>query len=111
MSTLEKLDETREKLPEAIGEIARIVIDNPVQFAAIGAGSWVTASILMNLVKPRGIVGCASTGFIAYLASLFIMTEAKKRGLLVIRVRDENGCLVPLKDLTAKLASDAPGKV
>jgi hypothetical protein len=108
VSALERLEETREHLPEVIGGMARIVIDNPKEFAIIGATGYVTTRALQNLVRPRGPAGALATAVIGYALSSLALKAARDRGYLNFRVRDADGKLVRFRDVE-KNCTAAPG--
>ncbi len=113
MNALDRLGETRENLPEMIGGMARVVIDNPREFAIVGATGYVTTRALMNLVRPRGPAGDLATAVIGYALSTVMLKAARDRGYLVFRVRDLDGNLVSLSDLEkcCMAGSGAAGEV
>lgn len=90
-----------EEAPEAAKAITQIVLDNPVPLTLTFAGSIVVAKILANAVRPRGTVEGLSTFLVAWALCAGGAAELTRRGILNFRVRDDDGCLVPLRDARA----------
>lgn len=105
---MERLERVRDRLPDAVGGMVRIVADNPKEFALIGGGSYVVGAIMMNAVKPRSPLGAITTGFVSYMLMTQLVRMAADKGFLNFKVRDLDGKLVPL-DLIK--SDDAPGEV
>lgn len=82
------LGEFRERLPELIGECARVIADNPLAFGFLLSADYVLAQAVINLVKPRGIFGAAACGIVSYAACTLIAAELFKRDLIKIKIRD-----------------------
>jgi hypothetical protein len=92
-----RLEQARERLPGAIGVVARVVVDNPKPLLLVACGSYVLSSALINIVKPRGPFGAAACALVSYGLGTAISAELMKRGILDFKVRDDHGCLVPFR--------------
>jgi hypothetical protein len=91
------LERARRQVPAVAGVVAGLVVDNPAQFAIIASGSYVVTRTLGNLVRPRTPLQALMTATVAYGVSWWLLGEARRRGVLVFKVRDAHGCLVPLE--------------
>lgn len=108
MTALERLEEFRRDVPGAAGVLVGLVADNPAQFAAVASGSYVITRGLGRLVRPNTISGALMTAAASYGLCWWLMGEARRRGVLVFRVRDPiTGELVTLEELEARSAAMA----
>lgn len=90
------LEQFRRRLPDAVGKMAEVVVDNPGQIALIAAGSMVAAKMALNLMKPR-TPGEAIALFIVLQVVLPRLAWAcVEKGWITFRVRDDDGNLIPL---------------
>jgi hypothetical protein len=94
---LSRADHVRENLPEAVKTLTQIVVDNPGQFVLLGSGALVFGRALANLVKPRTPLEALALFVFAEAAGAYLAKQAVDRGILRFKVRDANGCLVPLE--------------
>lgn len=106
MTAVARMDEVRQKLPEVTARVVEVLADNPAQCGLIISGSFCVARIYGHLVRPRTPIQILMTTAMAYATSMYLVKEARRRGLLVIRVRDENGCLVPVDELERAINAD-----
>lgn len=97
MRIAEQLAEARDRIPEAAGIAAQLLIDNPAQFGLVAAGAVVWGKILVNLVRPRTLTEALATIAVGDAVMFLALREAMKSGLLRFRVRDLDGHLVPLE--------------
>lgn len=91
------LERIRERLPEGIAAAARVIVDNPGPFALLVAGDVVLMRILANLVKPKTPAQGAAVMVVSLAALPLLNRQAVERGWVKLRVRDENGDLVPYR--------------
>lgn len=108
MTAAERLEELRRNVPGAAGVLVGLVVDNPAQFAAVASGSYVITRGLGHLVRPNTISGALMTAAASYGLCWWLMGEARRRGVLVFRVRDPiTGELITLEDLEERSAAVA----
>lgn len=108
MNIAEEVREFREMAPHIAGGVVGMVVDNPVQFAMVASGSYVITRGLGRLVRPNTISGALMTAAASYGLCMFLMAEARRRGVLVFRVRDPiSGELVTLEELAERDAEVA----
>lgn len=106
MNIAESLEGLRRNAPDAAGGLVGLVVDNPVQFAMVASGSYVVTRGLGRLVRPTTIGGALMTAAASYGLCMFLMAEARRRGVLVFRVRDPiTGELVTLGELAERSAA------
>lgn len=106
MNVAEELEEFRKMAPGVAGGLVGLVVDNPCQFAMVASGSYVVTRGLGRLVRPHTIGGALMTAAASYGLCLWLMGEARARGLLVFRVRDPiTGELVTLEELDKRAAA------
>lgn len=101
MSAAERLEAVRRELPVTAGALVGLVVDNPAQFAAVASGSYVITRAMFRVVRPYGIAGALLTAAASYGLSVFLIGEARRRGLLEFRVRGPGGELLTLAELAA----------
>lgn len=107
MTPVTRLEEVRQKLPAAVGLATELICDNPAQFAIIASGSFCVARIFGHLVRPRTPLQALLTATAAWATCRVLLAEASSRGLLVIKVRDLDGNLVPVGELGLKESGNA----
>lgn len=96
MTAIARIEELRDEAPEAIGRVARVILDNPGQFAIIASGSYCVARAVGTMVRPRTLPQALMAGTAAWAASWWLLSEARRRGLITFYGRDAHGCRVPL---------------
>ena len=96
---MRELEEVRRNLPVAASRMTQLVVDNPGQFALLVAGTIVTARAAQNLVRPRTAVQALALAVILQVGMPALAMQAVRRGWVTIRIRDEDGNLVPLLSL------------
>jgi hypothetical protein len=102
VNTLERLEELRRRTPDIAGGVVGAVIDNPAQFALVASGSYVVTRALGRLVRPTGPASALMTATASYALCWWLLAEARRRGLIVFRVRHPvTGELVTLAELGA----------
>ncbi|HUY44223.1 MAG TPA: hypothetical protein VMV92_00640 [Streptosporangiaceae bacterium] len=92
----EVIEKYRQSIPLAVKGMAQVMVDNPGQFALLAAGTIVATRAAANLVRPRTAVQALALGIVLQMGLPVLAMEAVKRGWVRIRVRDADGCLVPL---------------
>lgn len=102
----DRLEATRKRAPELAGGLVALVVDNPAQFAVVVSGSYVVTRMMARAVRPYGPVGVLMTAAASYGVCWWLMSEARRRGILEFRVRGPHGELVTLAEL-AELAAAA----
>ena len=100
---LAKLENARETLPESIGSAARVIVDNPKEFAVVAAGSFVLTRIACNAVQPRNPFEAGAVFLVSQLACVYLFGKAVDKGVLNFRLRDENGKLPEAADAASKV--------
>jgi hypothetical protein len=96
----EKLEAARRRVPAATGAVVGLVLDNPVQFSVVLCGSYVVTRGLGRLVRPMGAGGILMTSVTSYAVCWWLLGEARRRGLFVLRYRHPvTGELVTLEQL------------
>lgn len=105
MTALERLQEIRRHAPDVAGGLVGCVVDNPAQFAMVASGSYVITRGLSRLVRPNTLGGALMTAAASYGLCMYLMGEARRRGVLVFRVRDPiTGDLVTTEELLERAA-------
>jgi hypothetical protein len=97
VSALERLEQVRTDLPAVAGTVVGLVADNPAQFAMILSGSYVVTRGLARMVRPSSLGGILLTATASYGVCLWMLGEARRRGVLTFKTRDASGQLVPLE--------------
>ena len=92
------IEKFRAETPEQVRVMAQLVLDNPRELALVGAGSIVVSKILLNAVRPRGLLEGLAVIVVASMLCGAGGAELVRRGYLNFKVRDQAGCLVPLRD-------------
>jgi hypothetical protein len=106
VTAAERLEELRRNVPGAAGVLVGLVVDNPAQFAAVASGSYVITRGLGRLVRPNTVSGALMTAAASYGLCWWLMGEARRRGVLVFRVRDPiTGELMTLEELAERAAA------
>lgn len=85
-----------EHAPENAAAVTQVLLDNPAQFAALGAGTIVAVRIAGNLMRPRTALEALALMAILQLVIPKLAMTAIDRGWLTFRVRTPDGRLVPL---------------
>lgn len=107
MMALDRLEDTRKRLPELAGAAAGVVADNPLQFATIVSGAYVVTRIMHRLAGPETLPGALMTAAASYAACRWILAEAQARGVLVFRQRDPvTGELITGAEFEARYAEN-----
>lgn len=75
-----------------------MIVDNPAPMILVVAGSIVTTKILANLMKPRGLAEVLALMLVADVLCAGGAAWLTEKGYLQWKVRDADGCLVPLFD-------------
>lgn len=83
-------------VPDAVAEVARVVVDNPGQFALVIAGTVVLTRAAANIVRPRTPLQAVALMVVLQAGLPVLAKTAMDRGWLRFRVRDADGKLVPL---------------
>lgn len=91
------LAELRHNLPAAVERVTQLVVDNPGQFGLLVAGDIVATRVLMNLVRPRTPIEGLAVMVVLMAGLPLVAGAAVSRGWIKLRVRDEDGKLVPLE--------------
>lgn len=91
------LDEVRDALPVIAGRVTELIVDNPAQFGLMIAGSMVATRVAMNLVRPRNAAEALALMVVLNVGLPALGMHAIRKGWLKFKIRDENGCLVPLE--------------
>lgn len=99
MSARERLEEARRRIPATVGATAGLIADNPVQFAMIASGSYVVTRGLGRLVRPDTLGGVLMTAAASWGVCMWLLGEARSRGLIELKVRGPGGELVTLAEL------------
>ena len=92
----DRVETVRTTLPHVAAVATQLVVDNPVQFGLVAAGSLVLARAAVNIVKPRTPLEFLALLCVLEFASPLLIRKAMDTGLLKFRIRDESGQLVPL---------------
>lgn len=100
-----RVEEYRVGIPETIKETVQVVVDNPSQFALIGASTVVAGRIMTNLMRPRNPLEALAMMAVLHVGLVSLAAIATERGWLKFRIRDEDGKLVPL--IPGKAETDA----
>lgn len=87
MIARERLEELRRTAPDVAGGLVGLVVDNPAQFAMVASGAYVVTRALGRIVRPYGFAGCMMTAAASYGMCWWLLAEARRRGVLVFRVR------------------------
>lgn len=87
----------RQAAPEIVSRMTQLVVDNPGQFALIIAGSMVATRAAMNIVRPRNAAEALALMVVLQVGLPVFGLHAIRKGWLKFKVRDEDGCLVPLE--------------
>lgn len=90
------LEQLRQRVPDVVGAMTQIVVDNPGQIALITAGSMVAAKMALNLMKPRTPAEAIALFVVLQVALPRLAWAAVEKGWLTFRIRDEDGNLIPL---------------
>jgi hypothetical protein len=93
----EKLERFRDRLPEAIGKAAQAIADNPVQFGLLLSGVIVAGAAARNIVKPKTLAEVIALEVLLNAAFPYAASQLLERGVLKLRIRDENNELVPFE--------------
>ena len=101
----ERLEDFRRDVPGAAGVLVGLVVDNPAQFAMVASGAYVVTRALARVVRPYGVAGYMMTAAASYGVCWWLLGEARRRGVLVFRVRDSDGELVTLDELAEREAA------
>lgn len=106
MSALERLEELRRTAPDAAGGLVGLLVDNPAQFAMVASGAYVIGRGMARIVRPYGLAGIMMTAAASYGVCWWLLGEARRRGVLVFRVRDPiTGELVTVEELAERAAA------
>lgn len=85
-------DAVRELAPK----MAELVVDNPWQMALLLSGDYVIGRAVVNIVKPRGVLGILACAIVAGAITGAGSAALVGSGLLPMRMRDKDGRLVPI---------------
>ena len=91
-----RLENYRREIPEVVGKLAQVVVDNPGPMVLVTAGSMVAAKMALNLVKPRTMGEAIALCIVLQVALPKLAWAAVEKGWITFRVRDEDGNLIPL---------------
>ncbi len=78
----------REAAPTAIGRLAELVVDNPIQVGLIMAGGITLTAAARNLVRPRSLAEAVALAVVVEAVAVFGTAALVERGLIPIKVRD-----------------------
>lgn len=92
-----RIEAAKRELPFAVQRLTQFIVDNPVPVMVVGAGALVLGMAARNVCKPRGLVENVALLIVLDAVAAYGATEIVKRGWLSLKVRDEDGNLVPLK--------------
>jgi hypothetical protein len=90
-----RLEALRQGLPHIARDVTQLVVDNPAQFALIGAGTIVLTRAAFRLVKPRNAVEALAVMVVLQLGLPKLALTAMEKEWLRFRIRDADGQLVP----------------
>jgi hypothetical protein len=99
MSITRRLGELRNAAPEAVSRAARIIVDNPGQMAVMAAACIVAAQVAGNVMRPRTAVQAVALAIVLQVGMGKLAAAAVERGWLEFKIRDDDGHLVPFRDL------------
>lgn len=91
-----RIERYRRAIPEAVAGLTEIVVDNPGQCTLLLAGSVVLSRAAFRIVQPRTALQGLALAVVLQVGIPALATQAMERGWLRLRVRDADGCLVPL---------------
>jgi hypothetical protein len=92
-----RLEQLRQGLPDAAAAVTQVIVDNPGQFALIAAGALVAMRAAANIIRPRTPLEALALMVVLQVALPPLAMHAVSRGWLKLKVRDADGCLVPLE--------------
>lgn len=90
-----RLENYRREIPAGVAAVTQVLVDNPKPFVLMFAGSYVLSGAMVTLVRPRGLIGVLSCAIVSATLGAAAATELVKRGIIEIRIRDDDGRLVP----------------
>jgi hypothetical protein len=96
MTELQRIERIRQDLPETVGKIAQVVVDNPGQMALIAAATVVLTRAAANIVRPRTPLEGLALLVVLNIAMPKLAMMAAERGWLAFKTRDQDGKLIPL---------------
>lgn len=92
-----RIEEARRVLPEVAGRITQLLVDNPGQFGLLVAGDVVAGRVLLNLVRPRTAAEALAVMAVLVAGLPALNMLAVRKGWIRLRIRDDDGALVPLE--------------
>jgi hypothetical protein len=94
--TTGRIERLQRELPEVAAKVVQAVVDNPAQFALLGAGTIVATRAAMNIMRPRSAFEALALMVVLQIGLPKLALMAVERGWITFRVRDIDGNLVPL---------------
>lgn len=91
-----RLEKYRREIPQGVKDVTQVVVDNPGQFALLLAGSVVIGRAAANIVRPRTALEALALMVVLQVGIPVLAAKAIGQGWIRLRVRDADGCLVPL---------------
>lgn len=107
-----RIERLRGELPGVVGQVTQVLVDNPKAFLLIGAGTVVATRAAVNIVRPRTAMEALALFVLLQMGLPMLASQAMQRGWLQLRVRDDEGHLVPLEPRKPDLVfhgEDCPG--
>lgn len=93
----DEIDRAAQQLPGAMATFTQLLVDNPAQFALVASGSFVITRAAVSIVRPRTPAQALALFVFLQLAMPKLAMAAVDKGWITFRVRDAEGCLVPLR--------------
>lgn len=88
--------ELRQSLPAKVARVTELAVDNPGPLVLLVAGDIVLTRTVMNLVRPRTPLEGLAVMVVLMAGLPALAGHAISRGWIRLRIRDENGNLIPL---------------
>lgn len=92
----QRAERLRVAMPRAAATATELIIDNPLPFGLVAAGSIVLGRAGANIVRPRNVLEAVALWVVLDFAAFLLIRKGMDSGLLQFRIRDEDGQLVPL---------------
>lgn len=91
-----RIERFRESAPHVAAGVAQVIVDNPGQFALVAAGTVVITRAAFRLVHPRTPLEALALFVVLQVGLPHLAMLGIEKGWLTFKVRDAEGCLVPL---------------
>lgn len=105
MAENSRVEQLRVQVPVLAEKLTQLVVDNPAQFALLMAGGIVLGRAAANIVRPRTVLEALALMAVLQAGVPLLASQALERGWIRLRVRDEDGQLVPF--IPGKMLPDA----